>query len=172
MSDIEILETVLDEPVCGFLLANARRALAEGHEFTRSNLQWDENIRQSSALVMVRDYDQILSDLIIDQLLARGTIGHRDYHVMNYAWTPLSFIPWHNDGQRAEAITIYLNNVWDSAWGGLFLFRDPNDAVQSVLPKFNRGVKNRAHVLHSMTPVSSDAPEPRLTIQLFSTRLS
>ena len=169
MSDIEMLENVFDAPLCGFLLANARRALAEGHEFTRSNLQWADEIRQSSALVMVRDYDRILSDLIIDQLLATGTIGHRDYHVMNYAWTRLSFIPWHNDGQRPEAITIYLNDVWDVDWGGLFLFRNAQDEVRSVTPRFNCGVKNQGHVLHSTTPVSIDAPEPRLTIQLFAT---
>lgn len=172
MSAVDYFEQVFDPRFCAFLLANARSELVSGHAFTRSNLDWDAGIRKASAKVLVRDYDATLSAMIIDQLIARTVIDHRDYHVMNYAWTAQSYIPWHNDGHRPEAITLYLNDVWDLDWGGLFLFRDPDDQIRAFPPAFNCGVKNGNHVLHSTTPVSLDAPEPRFTVQLFSTRAS
>jgi len=95
-------------------------------------------------------------------------IGHRHYHVMNYVWTRLSYIPWHDDGQRPEAITLYLNDQWDLDWGGLILYRDRKQQIRAYPPTFNCGLKNSNSVIHSTTPVNLDAPEPRFTVQLFS----
>src|SRR5205807_392777 len=94
----------------------------------------------------------------------------KNYHVMNYVWTRLSYIPWHNDGARGTAITIYLNEYWDPDWGGIYLFhteREPTN-IKGYLPKFNTAVKNNNTVSHSTTMISMDAQIPRVTIQLFT----
>jgi Rps23 Pro-64 3,4-dihydroxylase Tpa1-like proline 4-hydroxylase len=105
--------------------------------------------------------------MILDALITAGIVEHDRYAVMNYAWTRLSYIPWHNDGHRSEALTIYLNDVWEKDWGGLFLYEDDEGSLRGFVPSFNCGLKNRSNVKHSTTPVTLDAPEPRFTVQLF-----
>lgn len=166
MTTIAFFDNVFDEQFCRFLLANARASLETGTEFTRSNFHWDERIRKSSAPVLVRDYDDVLARLILDRLLARGLIPDADYRVMNYAWTRLSYIPWHTDAKQ-QGVTVYLNERWELDWGGLFLFKDELGDIRAVPPNFNYAVRNDNSVPHATTPVSLDAPEPRFTLQLF-----
>ena len=111
-----------------------------------------------------------LRSLILQQLIDRAVITHRNYSVMNYAWTQLSYIPWHSDDHREQAITVYLNHPWDMNWGGLFLYRTPDRQIRGYAPRFNCGVRNSDKLEHSTTPVMFDAPEPRFTIQLFATK--
>jgi hypothetical protein len=151
-------------------LANARKSLSESSEFQRSNFHWEEGIRKSSAAVLVRDIEPVLSGLVLDKLLERGVIEHRGYHVMNYAWTRLSYIPWHDDGHVGDAVTIYLNDVWEPDWGGLFLYKNRADQIFGHAPSFNCGLRNKGTLPHATTPVSLDAPEPRFTLQLFSAK--
>lgn len=170
MSGVHFYDEVFEKGFCRFLLANSRKALTEGHEFTRSNFQWDARIRQSSAVVLVRDIGAVVGSLILDALEKRTMISHRDYCVMNYAWTRLSHIPWHDDSRWEEAITIYLNETWEPDWGGLFLYREQQGEIRGYSPVFNSGLKNLGKVSHSTTPVMMDAPEPRFTLQLFTAR--
>ena len=167
MADIEFFEDVFEKRFCTFLLANARDCLSGSSEFRRSNFHWSQHIRQSSAAVLVRDYDEVLSRLILDALLKSGIVEHDRYAVMSYAWTRLSYIPWHNDANHSEALTIYLNDVWEKDWGGLFLYEDEDGSIRGFAPAFNCGLKNRSNVLHATTPVTLDAPEPRFSIQIF-----
>jgi hypothetical protein len=167
MTDIQFFDTVFDEQFCTYLLANARAWLKDGGEITRSNFHWDEAIRKGSAAVLVRDFGTVHSTLVLDKLIERGLIEHRDYNVMNYAWTRLSYIPWHDDNESPDALTIYLNDVWKLDWGGLFLYKDEAGEVRGYPPTFNCGLRNGDHVSHATTPVSLDAPEPRFTLQLF-----
>lgn len=167
MSRIDFFEDVFEERFCAFLLANARARLQEGADFSRSNFHWSPLIRKSSAVVLVRDYDDAISHLILGSLAKKGIVTNQKYYVMNYAWTRLSYIPWHDDRTHTEAITIYLNQEWELDWGGLFLYKDEKDAIRGFSPKYNCGLKNLSKVMHSTTPVSLDAPEPRFTIQIF-----
>lgn len=168
MSQIQFFENVFEERFCTFLLANARARLSDSSEFARSNFHWMPSIRNASAAVLVRDYDEKLARLILDALLTRQIIDNDRYGVMNYAWTKLSYIPWHHDQTHTDALTIYLNDNWDMDWGGLFLFKENDGPIQGFAPRFNCAVKNSANVAHCTTPVNLDAPEPRFTIQLFS----
>lgn len=167
MTQIQFFENVFEERFCTFLLANARAQLGNGAEFKRSNFHWLPSIRKSSAVVLVRDYDDILSKHILDELIKKGVVENETYKVMNFAWTRLSYIPWHNDSNHTEAITIYLNDIWDLDWGGLFLYKDNNQNIRAFAPRFNCGLKNWNNILHATTPVSLDAPEPRFSIQIF-----
>lgn len=165
---IHFFDKAFDERFCGFLLNDARDQLEKGTGFTRSNYHWKDAIRLMSAVVLVRDYEPHLAQLILADLLKRKIVEHGDYHVMNYAWTRLSYIPWHDDNKRSEALTIYLNDRWELDWGGLFLYQDEQQQIRGFAPKFNCGLRNDNNVMHSTTPVALEAPEPRFTLQLFA----
>lgn len=166
-ASVEIFEDVFDPVFCTFLLNDSRAKLAAGHEFTRSSYQWADNIVRGSQPVLIRHYDQGLSAIILDQLVRRGMISTRTCVVMNYAWSRLSYIPWHNDIMHPVAISVYLNDVWDPDWGGLFLYKDESGNIRGHAPKFNTAVRNAGHVLHATTMIAPDAASPRLTLQLF-----
>jgi hypothetical protein len=170
MIGMEFFDNVFEEPVCRFLLANSRASLSGSSEFRRSNFHWQPELRQSSAVVLVRDIEPVLSGLLLDKLIERKIVEHREYRVMNFAWTRLSYIPWHDDYRVKDAVTIFLNDVWELDWGGLFLYQDEATQILGYPPTFNCGLRNQGNVLHATTPVSLEAPEPRFTLQLFSQR--
>ena len=167
MGKIQFFEEMFEPRLCTFLLDNARSSLAKTSEFTRSNFHWSEGIRKSSAAVLVRDMEAPLSSLVLEKLAERGIIKHQNYQVMNYAWTRLSYIPWHEDAHVQDAVTIYLNDKWDLDWGGLFLYQDGKGRILGYAPAFNCGLRNQANVAHSTTPVTLDAPEPRFLSSCF-----
>ena len=172
--DIVFYDNVLKESFCKYLLQDSLQNLSSSREFSRSNFHWQSEIVRMSAPVLVRDYDTKMSALILQQLHDRGVVddkNYKNYHVMNYIWTRLSYIPWHNDQAYISAITIYLNEYWDPNWGGIYLYRTREEARQNIkgyLPKFNTAVKNNNRVSHSITMISMDAASPRVTIQLFT----
>jgi Rps23 Pro-64 3,4-dihydroxylase Tpa1-like proline 4-hydroxylase len=168
MEGITIYETAFDEKFCQFLYKNAVAEIRRGDSFRRSNFHWKEGMVRSSQAVFVRDYDETLSTLILDGLRERGIVESNNYDVMNYAWTRLSYIPWHNDGHRQSAVTTYLNETWEKDWGGLFLYRhESSDDIRGYAPRFNTAIKNSANVEHATTMITPDAPDLRMTVQLF-----
>jgi hypothetical protein len=86
---------------------------------------------------------------------------------MGYAGSRLSYTPWHNDPMHALAVTVFLNDVWDRDWGGVFLYEDGAGAVRGWAPRFNACVRNAGHIWHATSLVTLDAPSPRLTLQPF-----
>jgi hypothetical protein len=166
-ADVEFFEEVFEPDFCNFLLRDSRSKLASGREFTRSNYQWADVIVRASQPVLVRDYDPALTAIILGQLIKRGVVESDEFAVMNYAWSRLSYIPWHNDGMHKLGISIYLNDVWDKDWGGIFLYMDQDMGIRGYAPKFNTCVRNGGHVMHATTMVTTDAESPRLTVQLF-----
>lgn len=171
MANIQFFENIFKENFCTFLLSNAREGLNGGANFS-SNFRWEDSVTRASTVVLTRDYDTILSKFILDALIEKKIIEHLDYSVMSFAWTRLSYIPWHNDGTHSEAITIYLNDKWDLDWGGLFLFKDENEDIRAFAPRFNCGLRNMNNVWHATTPVSLDSPEPRFSIQIFPNKVA
>jgi len=168
MEGVTIYETAFDEKFCQFLYKNAVAEISKGGAFMRSNFHWPKVIVRSSQAVFVRDYDETLSTLILDGLRERGIVESNNYDVMNYAWTRLSYIPWHNDGHRQSAVTIYLNETWEKDWGGLFLYcHESSDDIRGYAPRFNTAIKNGANVEHATTMITPDAPDLRMTVQLF-----
>ena len=166
---IEFFATVFEPAYCKWLLEDARRALREGREFARSNFEWDRNIVRASAPVLVRDFHPMAARFILSDLNANGIIEGYGYDVMNYAWCPLSYIPWHNDGHVDCAATVFLNEHWDPNWGGLFLYRESEETqIKAFAPSFNSGFRNDGHIRHATSMVAMDAPEPRFTLQIFA----
>lgn len=167
MQDVSFFDDVLDEKFCNHLLKDAREKLSSGYEFDASNFHWKPAVVRSSAVVMVRRISEPISTLIVDQLARKAILPSRDFTVLNYAWTRMSFIPWHEDGGKSMAVTVYLNDVWERNWGGLFLYEGPDSGIRGFAPRFNACVRSMGGVSHATTPVSLDAPEPRFTLQVF-----
>ena len=169
MDGIAFFDDVFDPEFCRWLLADSRTALAKTRQFDRSNYQWAPLVVHSSQPVLVREYPSRIEQFILARLKERGIIDTLGFNVMNYAWSRLSYIPWHNDGHRGTAVTVYLNDSWDRDWGGLFLYEGSSrDDIRAVVPHFNCGLRNSRHLQHATTLVALDAPEPRFTLQLFS----
>jgi Rps23 Pro-64 3,4-dihydroxylase Tpa1-like proline 4-hydroxylase len=173
VEDIAFYENVFAEAFCKYLFRDSLQKLSSGREFARSNFQWQPQIVKASAAVLVRDYDEVISAVILQQLHDKGIIDDKNgnnYHVMNYIWTKLSYIPWHSDNIYINAITIYLNERWDPDWGGIFLYYTDKESpnIKGYIPKFNTAVKNNNRIAHSTTMISTDAESPRVTVQLFT----
>jgi hypothetical protein len=169
MPGVEFFENVFQEQFCRFLLCESLELLRSRHCVWRSNLQWNPDVVKASSPVLVRPYNDLLKNSILNQLLKNKIIKHKEYHVMNFVWTKLSYIPWHSDPGESSAITVYLNEKWHEDWGGIFLFREKeSEQIKGYIPKFNSAVKNESGIMHATTIVSSDAETPRITIQLFS----
>lgn len=166
---MEVYKNILDPEF-------ARKLFKESHEkFLGSdfgwstNYNWQPNLVKSSHPVLMRPYDNETTDKILDALIAKGAITHKNFAVMNYVWTKLSYITWHNDDNYDQSLTIYLNDFWDWDWGGLFLYKEDNtNHVKGIIPEFNSAVVNVKNYSHCVTPVHLDCQMPRITVQIFS----
>lgn len=154
----------------------AKQLFKDSHEkFLGSNFCWSTNYNWQASLVnashpvLTRPYDVETANKILDVLIEKGVVTHRNFAVMNYVWTKLSYITWHNDDKYDQSVTIYLNDFWDWNWGGIFLYKEDNgQEVKGFIPEFNSAVANTKNYSHSVTPIHLDCQMPRITIQIFS----
>jgi len=134
----------------------------------RSNYtSWPQDIVNSSSVVMVFDLPEIYLNQIKDVVLEKFNLTQiKDWHAMYYAWTKLSYIPWHDDGHVGVAITIYLNEFWDENWGGYFAYQS-GEKIECIKPSFNKAIQVTTPVRHTVFNTTIDAPI-RETIQIFT----
>jgi SM-20-related protein len=67
--------------------------------------------------------------------------------------------------ERRAAYTIGFSRGWQPDWGGLLMFLDENlDVSRALTPRFNTLTVFDGLKLHSVSPVSQFAPNPRLSI--------
>jgi hypothetical protein len=131
----------------------------------RTNLCWQDEIRNQSTPVIIRD---IIGGTSIYNKLKFEIESKTKLEVnrlMIYFWTKLSYIPWHDDTQADSALTIYLNDYWDQDWGGYFMFK-LNNEIKAIKPDRNLGVIQTGNVSHSVSTVNLDA-DLRITLQAF-----
>ena len=89
-----------------------------------------------------------------------------------YIWQHNSGISLHDDGNRKFSATAYLNNFWNSNWGGTFLWYENSDdistgKVNGLIPQCKTLVVNDEKQSHFVTPVAFTAPDFRVTIQIW-----
>jgi Rps23 Pro-64 3,4-dihydroxylase Tpa1-like proline 4-hydroxylase len=172
MNKIQIYENGLDEDFRKELYLDAVFKIKDPAFYGwKTNYSWNNKIIDASHVVLSREYDEITKLKILENLIKNQIINVEDnlnYTVLNYAWTKLSYIPWHNDGSSYQTITIYLNDVWDENWGGIYLYND-DGLIKGIIPSPNRCVKNVSDLMHTVTPVNLNAPGCRITIQIFAT---
>ncbi len=111
-----------------------------------------------------------------DYMISKGILKKRCTYFSGllYRGESESYIDWHNDGTAPFsilprcAISIYLNEEWNSSWGGWFSFQEENSKfLQSYSPSFNSAVVLLKDVRHCTTPISSSAKSSRISFQLF-----
>jgi hypothetical protein len=81
-----------------------------------------------------------------------------------------SGIRWHSDANYKFGATLYLNE-WNNKWGGLFLWEDKEDQIHALCPEPGTLVINTEAEQHSVTHISSIAPYPRRSLQIWGTML-
>jgi len=90
---------------------------------------------------------------------------------INYnVWLKNSGIRWHTDANYTFGATLYLNE-WNKKWGGLFLWEDKEKNLHALCPSPGTLVINTEAESHSVTQVSSTAPYPRRSLQIWGTML-
>lgn len=176
MSDlIKYHEDVLDPELCRKIFKESVELFTNGDRVWSSNYFWQGPLTKDTFPWFIRDLDEETSKQILDVLYAKGMITdlNKEFAVMNYIGTRLSYIPWHNDFAWDESVTIYLNEEWPDDWGGMFLYKeDVNDnKITGYQPKFNTAIQqnqgNSLGIWHSVSLVSVASQCPRVTIQIF-----
>ena len=88
-----------------------------------------------------------------------------------YIWNKMAGISNHNDGHTNLAATLYLNDIWDPNWGGLFVWKDKNEKkeykLNAICPKQNMLIINDEKEMHLVTPTAPTIPYIRITIQIW-----
>lgn len=166
-------ENVFDNDFCEEIYNDCLMTISDHSKYVwKSNYSWMSDVFKGSFPVQCRLMEDPLKTRILDALLEKGIIDTKNYVVSNFAWTRLSYIPWHNDGiYDGGAVTIYLNPTWDENWGGMFMYKENNsDEIYGLMPKFNTAVKVLNYTLHSVSHISPMAACPRYTLQLFPTQ--
>lgn len=165
MIDLQVHKDVLRPDFCMHIYQTVTSEFKSGQFIYKTNHAWGENIVKHSATVLIKRLDKSLAIGVCNELFNKGILDGGEYEVMSYIWMPGSYIPWHDDHVHEEALTLYLNPVWDDDWGGIFLYKTAV-GIGGVIPEFNTAVRNKNNIFHTVTPVIHGAP-PRCTIQIF-----
>jgi len=101
------------------------------------------------------------------EIISEPRVTKIDAHASNYQRG--HYLTRHvDDGAKQErraAYTIGFSRNWQPDWGGLLLFLDNKQDVQSgFLPRFNTLTVFDGLRLHSVTSISTFTPSPRLSI--------
>lgn len=84
-----------------------------------------------------------------------------------YVWQKNSGISIHSDGSYKWGATIYLNETWDLNYGGIFLWTDHDKKLHAEMPDYNQMIVNDESYDHMVTPVGTNTPIDRYTIQIW-----
>ena len=94
-------------------------------------------------------------------------------NVQHCLWYPNSGINFHSDKEYTFTASIYLTPNWQVNWGGLFVYgstdREDYTNLKVLHPTYNSININTEKLFHMVTPVSTLAPRPRHTIQIWGT---
>lgn len=131
-----------------------------------SSLFWDQKllIGFTGSCYAAVVSDELKTAIITD--LKDKLPKSNDILIQQYIWGKNSGIAWHHDQNYDYGATIYLNNEWDSTYGGVFLY-ETDQGLCGYNPKFNTMVLNDQCENHMVTQISPHASEFRTTIQIW-----
>jgi hypothetical protein len=130
---------------------------------------WDEYLINSSTPVVIYDFSD--KDSEIFNLLKKEIELQIPFFVTGlkiHFWPKLSYITWHNDGLYKGALTVYLNEKWESDWGGYFMYEE-DDEIKAIKPDKNTGVFLTGGTKHCVTTINLNA-DIRISLQCFLTK--
>ena len=134
-----------------------------------SNFNYNPRLIESSAPIFsMKMHDSInkkIKRLYTDKF---KEFKNKQFLIEYKVYAPLSYITWHDDDRYLAGSTIYLSKDYYKNDGGLFLYKDKNNVIKGLEPKFRSMVLNyKDKNEHCVTMV---VPGPRFlreTIQLF-----
>ena len=149
------------------------RSSRDSHAWGISSLFWDDTLKVGLVgNVSMRHLPEELASEV-HEVLGKyfSKIGDK-FVYQYYIWNKMSGISSHYDGDHAEGGTLYLNDEWDSNWGGLFVWKDKNEKREykfnAICPKQNMLIINDDTEMHLVTPVAPTIPYIRTTIQIWN----
>jgi len=145
-------------------------ALVSQRAWSSNQTTWDEGLfADVPGVCLSADVSFLLEQKIKKELLSH--LPPHDKLTFNYnVWLKNSGIRWHTDANYAFGATLYLNE-WNKKWGGLFLWEDNEMKLHALCPEPGTLVINTEAESHSVTQVSSTAPYPRRSLQIWGTML-
>ncbi len=135
-----------------------------------SNLAWPTRSRVGiDGTVLIKAVSKELRFLLLEDL--KEYLPYCNSFAINmHVWMPNSGVATHNDSEHKYGATIYLNQNWYADLGGIFVWWDKNtNEMRGLVPECKTLVLNDEHEDHLVTIVSTHAPEPRISIQIFAT---
>jgi Rps23 Pro-64 3,4-dihydroxylase Tpa1-like proline 4-hydroxylase len=166
---MKLIQNVLSEETIQKITDRVNSTMDQ-NSWSVSSLWWPMGIRVGNHVGVIT---QLLKDELRDEIESQITgllPPYNEICVQIYLWPEGSNISWHDDGsdQKLAAATIYLNIDWHPDFGGLFVWEDADTKEMRVLcPKYNSMVINDRREMHLVTPVTSAAPLPRLSLQIW-----
>jgi Rps23 Pro-64 3,4-dihydroxylase Tpa1-like proline 4-hydroxylase len=167
MSDgIRIIENAL--PLS--MIEEIMRCASEQTHVRTNHTSWRQEVIGLSGPIYIADMSGELKEKIhkhMATLAPDWSLENFDIIASYNTGGRYSFIPWHDDGNHAFSVTVYLNQVWDRDWAGYFMYeRNGSEDIAAILPSFNRAVLFRTPLLHSVSMPNVNAPL-RCTLQVF-----
>jgi hypothetical protein len=155
------------------------------NESTKTNDVWASNQVKWVDSLKVATSGTILSRVVPEEFKTKIYKNLYDNRILDYIpysssalfyiGFPNSCVNWHADYPDYDAMSIYLNQRWDSNWGGWFAWTEKHNFQEGdvspqdgnfIVPCYNMSIRSTEMEWHCTTPISPYA-EQRLSIQLF-----
>lgn len=109
-----------------------------------------------------KNKEAVLNDL-------KDLIPHTNTHVRICVWNKGASLAMHDDSGWDFGATVYMNRTWNKNLGGVFLYSvdEYSDKWNAVFPSFNTMILNTERVPHLVTPISYQATEYRVSLQVW-----
>jgi len=130
---------------------------------------WPERLTMSEGNVGIYYFDKNIDNEVYELIYQKMSsfFSIKPISITFHYWQPSSFIPWHDDGNKSAAATIYLNEYWDADYGGLFLYDELNgEGIRGIVPHFNKCIFQPGGLWHCTTQTHFKAPV-RKSLQVF-----
>lgn len=152
---ITSLFDVFNDSELDYLVKDINSKITEGK--TSRNVDWGKEVVDYSKPIETFSLKQGQKNYDIISSKSKEITGKTPKLISYYIWGPGSYIPWHNDYLYNAALTLYLNEDWNSGFGGLFQY-EINNQINTFIPTINTGVYQVGGINHSTTIQSSFSP--------------
>jgi 2OG-Fe(II) oxygenase superfamily len=161
---LNVVKNVLSQSLLDSLYNFTR----DGKQPTKTNFfGWGANVIGTSNAIFSFLLPDEIKENLAKELIEKGILKKLptkwagNIHLMSRN----SSIPWHDDGNHKLSITIYLNKIWDSNWGGYFLAKK-EDVIEGYIPEYNMCIFFDTPLRHTVSVTSIDSPL-RECVQIF-----
>tara|TARA_B100001029_G_C15061211_1_gene458630 strand:+ start:3449 stop:3982 length:534 start_codon:yes stop_codon:yes gene_type:complete len=138
------------------------------YKWSSSEILWNSGLRiGTTGSTLVQETPQWLRDLLIPEL-NKVLPEYHDININYHLWQRGSGISAHTDLDYIFGATLYLNEEWHMNYGGLFVWQPKGeDTLRAIIPEGNTLVLNDDSETHMVTPVSMEATQYRVTLQIW-----